>query len=43
MAEHSDHIETIEKELDVISSYEDKLNVLIKYFDETNNKEVLNG
>jgi|TARA_R110000744_G_scaffold336302_1_gene441599 hypothetical protein len=43
VAEHSDHIETIEKELDVISSYEDKLNVLIKYFDETNNKEVLNG
>ena len=44
VAEHSDHVETVEKELDIIASYEDKLNVLIKYFDEgENNKEVING
>ena len=32
LAEHPDIIETIEKELDIVSSYEDKLNVLNKYF-----------
>tara|TARA_B100001059_G_C17554037_1_gene436715 strand:- start:202 stop:429 length:228 start_codon:yes stop_codon:yes gene_type:complete len=42
VAEHSDHIETIEKELGVIAEYEDKLQVLKKYFGE-NKKEVLNG
>ena len=42
MAEHADHIETIEKELEIIANYEDKLSVLKKYFGE-NEKEVLNG
>tara|TARA_B100000780_G_scaffold270776_1_gene230962 strand:+ start:661 stop:888 length:228 start_codon:yes stop_codon:yes gene_type:complete len=42
VAEHSDHVETIEKELGVIAEYEDKLQVLRKYFG-TNEKEVLNG
>ena len=42
VAEHSDHVETIEKELDTIASYEDKLNVLKKYFG-NGDKEVLNG
>ena len=43
VAEHSDHIETVEKELEIIASYEDKLNVLVKYFDDNNSKEVING
>ena len=42
VAEHPDHIQTIEKELEIIAEYEDKLNVLEKYFGE-NEKEVLNG
>ena len=42
VAEHPDHIETIEKELSIIAEYEDKLNVLEKYFG-TKKKEVLNG
>ena len=42
VAEHSDHTETIEKELGKISEYEDKLSVLKKYFG-TDEKEVLNG
>ena len=42
VAEHPDHIETIEKELGIIAEYEDKLNVLEKYFG-TKKKEVLNG
>ena len=32
LAEHPDIIDTIEKELDVVADYEDKLNVLNKYF-----------
>ena len=42
VAEHSDIMDTIEKELEIIAEYDDKLNVLIKYFDE-NPKGVLNG
>ena len=42
VAAHSDHVETIEKELGKISEYEDKLSVLKKYFG-TDQKEVLNG
>ena len=42
VADHSDHPETIEKELGKISEYEDKLGVLKKYFG-TDEKEVLNG
>ena len=45
LAEHPDIIETIEKELAVMSDYEDKLNVLAKYFPkifDKNDKELLN-
>ena len=44
VAEHSDIVETIEKELEVIASYDEKLNVLKKYFkSDFTSKEVLNG
>ena len=44
VAEHPDIMDTIEKELGIIAEYDDKLNVLNKYFDDSNtNKEVLNG
>ena len=47
VAEHPDIMETIEKELGVISEYEDKLAVLRKYFKSGwaagKKKEVLNG
>ena len=44
VAEHSDIMDTIEKELALISEYEDKLMVLKKYFgDIKKSKEVLNG
>ena len=44
VAEHSDIIETIEKELQVIANYDEKLNVLQKYFKSNfTSKEVLNG
>ena len=32
VAEHSDHIETVEKELKIISEYDDQLEMLNKYF-----------
>jgi len=32
VAEHGDHIETIEKELKIIAEYDDQLEVLKKYF-----------
>ena len=38
VAEHPDHIETIDKELGKIAEFEDRLGVLRKYFKE---KEVL--
>lgn len=44
VAEHPDIMDTIEKELGIIAEYDDKLNILNKYFDDSNtNKEVLNG
>ena len=44
VAEHPDIVETIEKELEVIASYDEKLNVLQKYFkSDFTSKEVLNG
>ena len=44
VAEHPDIVETIEKELEVIAGYDEKLNVLQKYFKSTRGtKEVLNG
>jgi len=32
VAEHSDHVETIEKELKHIAEYDDQLEMLNKYF-----------
>tara|TARA_B100000902_G_C26915874_1_gene719202 strand:- start:248 stop:511 length:264 start_codon:yes stop_codon:yes gene_type:complete len=43
VAEHPDIMETIEKELAIIAEYDDKLEVLDKYFTSKNDKEVLNG
>ena len=45
VAEHPAIMETIEKELEIIAEYDDKLEVLDKYFFQqyTNDKEVLNG
>ena len=44
VAEHPDIVETIEKELQVIANYDEKLNVLQKYFKgNIGSKEVLNG
>jgi|TARA_B100000530_G_C15645747_1_gene364190 septum formation topological specificity factor MinE len=45
VAEHADIMDTIEKELGIIAEYDDKLEVLKKYFPikNTGNKEVLNG
>ena len=34
VAEHPDIMETIEKELEIIAEYDDKLSVLAKYFKE---------
>ena len=44
VAEHPDIMDTIEKELEIIAEYDDKLSVLRKYFmDYKKDKEVLNG
>ena len=45
VAEHPDIMDSIEKELGIISEYEDKLAVLNKYFplEDLPSKEVLNG
>mgnify|MGYP003152383846 CR=1 FL=1 len=43
IGEHSGVVETVEKELDIIAEYEDKLSVLKKYFVGAKKKEVLNG
>ena len=45
VAEHADIMDTIEKELGIIAEYDDKLEVLKKYFPIKNtvNNEVLNG
>jgi len=42
VAEHSDHIETLEKELGMIADYEDKLKVLKKYFGTKTASNLLN-
>ena len=34
VAEHPDHIETVEKELKIIAEYDDQLEMLKKYFPE---------
>ena len=41
VAEHADIMDTIEKELEIIAEYDDKLSVLRKYFN--NNKKLING
>ena len=44
VAEHSDIMDPIEKQLSIIAEYDDKLNVLEKYFMKgENKKEVING
>jgi len=44
VAEHPDIMDTIEKELEIMAEYDDKLNILKKYFIEgENKKEVING
>ena len=45
VAEHPDVMETIEKELAIMAEYEDKLEILNKYFpvEDFPSKEVLNG
>ena len=45
VAEHSDIMETIEKELDIIAEYHDKLEILKHYFPLKNSgsKEVMYG
>jgi len=47
VGEHSNIIETIENELEIITEYDDKLKVLIKYFTDRSfkkdKKKVLNG
>ena len=45
VAEHPDIMETIEKELEIMAEYEDKLEILKKYFPLKNSrdKEVING
>ena len=44
VAEHPDIMDTIEKELEIIAEYDDKLSVLDKYFSIDNgSKGVING
>ena len=44
VAEHSDIMETIEKELEIMAEYDDKLSILNKYFTiNDGSKGVLNG
>ena len=45
LAEHPDIIDTLDKELDILASYEDKLGALNKYFvgDKTTTKELIKG
>ena len=47
VGDHPNITETIEQELEIISKYDDKLNVLTKYFTDKNfkkdSKKVLNG
>ncbi len=44
VAEHPDVMDTIEKELEIMAEYDDKLSVLNKYFSIDNGaKEVING
>lgn len=42
IGEHGDIMEEIEKELDQMANYDDKLEMLNKYFSESKDKEILN-
>tara|TARA_B100002019_G_scaffold283610_1_gene290207 strand:+ start:143 stop:373 length:231 start_codon:yes stop_codon:yes gene_type:complete len=42
IGEHGDVMEEIEKELDQMANYDDKLEMLNKYFSESKDKEILN-
>ena len=45
VAEHPDIMDSVEKELEIMAEYEDKLEILNKYFpvEDLPSKEVLNG
>jgi hypothetical protein len=43
VAEHPDIMETIEKELEIIAEYHDKVEILDLYFGETNSGGVIHG
>ena len=43
VAEHPDVMETIEKELEIIAEYHDKVEMLDLYFGETNSGGVIHG
>jgi len=43
VAEHPDILDTIEKEIGIMAEYDDKLEILDKYFFGKTDKEVLNG
>ena len=45
VAEHPDIMDSVEKELEIMAEYEDKLEILNKYFpiEDLPGKEVLNG
>jgi len=44
VAEHSDHIKTLENEIGAMAEYNDKLEILERYFgDRVKDKEVING
>ena len=43
VAEHPDILDTVEKELEIIAEYDDKLEILDKYFFGKDDKEVING
>ncbi len=42
IGEHSDIIETIDLELEKLATYHDKLEMLVKYFPKTEEKEIAN-
>jgi len=44
VAEHSDHMETLEKEIGLMAEYDEKIDILERYFKgRVKDKEVLNG
>ena len=44
VAEHSDHMETLEKEIGLMAEYDEKIDILERYFKgRVKDKEALNG